>query len=917
MADRAHVREASRFNDRPLLVLARAASLFLFAAASIAQATTWTVNNTGDPASGTAANCAGGNANTCTVRDALAASTDGDTIAFAVDSNQTITLTSNTQLEVDHGITIDGSGSPGLTIDGNNTTRVFYLNAPSQSVTMQDLAIAHGNAMNQSGGGIYTASLMLTLKRVTLSENNALNGGGIYGDNLALEECTVQGNHALSEAGGIDGFVDTLTLSRTTISGNSTQGSGGALVNRAIQFTVENSTIYGNTATNYGGIANYVGGAATSLSLTNTTFLSNAAASFGKGFNVLIGSINLTANNNAFGDGCVLGVPINGSNNLDAGTSCGLPAGSSNIDLHLGPLQDNGGPTATVKPDPDSPAIDSGNDSVCAGAAIGGVDQRGIARPQGLHCDIGAVEVARTICYVKADAVSHHASDGTSWTNAYTDLQTALTDATCDEIWVARGVYKPTAGSNRAISFIIRPVLAVYGGFAGVGSLRDAAAYRTVLSGDIDNNDSGTNGIDTDTTQIAGNNSYHVVVIDGTTVLGPVGVGTILDGFTITGGKADDASGAGGGVFCNGNGGTCSPTLRNLVFSGNLAVGHGGALYAGGEGGVSSPTITNSTFRGNSAADGGAIYDDGAGGTSSPTIANVTFADNAATDCGGGIYDDATAFGTSSPAIRNSTFAGNTGIAGGGGSALCDFTASGTNATKMTNVIVWGNETPELESYSGGATLDHVILQENACPTGMTCTPLIGANPNLGPLQDNGGVTPTLMIGAGSSAIDAGLDSACAAAPVGAVDQRGLPRPQGAHCDIGAVEATNLSLTLSDGKSFGFYGTTLQYVVTLQNKSATDTVSGVRVDSFGTDALDAPDTLWFCTIGTCTTTQQAGPLGDSATLPPNSSLTWLVNVPVFEDSIETSATMSVRSTGAAAVSDTDTLAIFRGTFENP
>jgi hypothetical protein len=203
MADRAHVREASRPIETLSCVLARVASLLLCATTSLAQATTWTVNNTGDPATGTAANCAAGNEVACTLRDALAAASDNDTIAFAVGSNQTITLTSNTELPVTHGITIDGSASPGLTIDGNNSTRVFHLDGPLQTVTVLDLTITHGKAPNPLpfGGGIYAENFSaLTLTRVTIANNTAGTGGGLFlGDgNVTLKECTIRGNSASS-----------------------------------------------------------------------------------------------------------------------------------------------------------------------------------------------------------------------------------------------------------------------------------------------------------------------------------------------------------------------------------------------------------------------------------------------------------------------------------------------------------------------------------------------------------------------------------------------------------------------------------------------------------------------------------------------------------------------------------------------
>jgi hypothetical protein len=58
----------------------------------------------------------------------------------------------------------------------------------------------------------------------------------------------------------------------------------------------------------------------------------------------------------------------------------------------------------------------------------------------------------------------------------------------------------------------------------------------------------------------------------------------------------------------------------------------------------------------------------------------------------------------------------------------------------------------------------------------------------LGPLQDNGGPTWTMALGPGSAAMDAGNDAICAADPVNTLDQRGVVRPQGAHCDSGALE---------------------------------------------------------------------------------------------------------------------------------
>ncbi|MHC4867978.1 MAG: right-handed parallel beta-helix repeat-containing protein, partial [Planctomycetota bacterium] len=107
-----------------------------------------------------------------------------------------------------------------------------------------------------------------------------------------------------------------------------------------------------------------------------------------------------------------------------------------------------------------------------------------------------------TIWFVDEDATGDN--DGTSWGDAYTDLQDALAEANStdkDEIWVAEGTYEPNA-SDRSKSFELVQNVGVYGGFAGTEFARhqrDWGKYETILSGDI-----GTPNSTSD-------NSYHVV----------------------------------------------------------------------------------------------------------------------------------------------------------------------------------------------------------------------------------------------------------------------------------------------------------------------------------------------------------------------------------------------------------------------
>ncbi len=394
------------------------------------------------------------------------------------------------------------------------------------------------------------------------------------------------------------------------------------------------------------------------------------------------------------------------------------------------------------------------------------------------------------------------------------NLQTALTTGTCKEVWVAAGIYEP--GSARTDSFNILPGVAVYGGFAGSETSRSArnpVANVTTLSGDI-----GSVGDPSD-------NSYHVVFMDGSTSAGIITASTVLDGFTISGGQADGGGSSqdrGAGLYCGGrgSGNECSPMLGNLTFSRNNAE-IGGAMCNDGFDGISSPTLTDVTFSENSAEAGGAMFNAAfANGSSSPTLINVTFSGNSVDQEGGAMLNMAyAANAVSSPTLINVTFSGNSAIHGGamynsavessisspilsnvtfsgnhadlGGAMYNHGTLDGVSSPTLSNVVLWGDtaaisgaEIYNEVSSTGTAstTIDHSVVQDG-CPGGSTCTALVITDPVLGALGNHGGSTDTMLLGTGSSAIDTGT---CSGAPV--TDQRGVSRPQGPACDIGAVE---------------------------------------------------------------------------------------------------------------------------------
>ena len=288
------------------------------------------------------------------------------------------------------------------------------------------------------------------------------------------------------------------------------------------------------------------------------------------------------------------------------------------------------------------------------------------------------------VIYVRDDATG--ASNGQSWADADTDLQAALAAAVSgDEIWVAQGTYKPTTGTDRTVSFVLKAGVGLYGGFAGAETergQRDWKANATILSGDI-----GTAGS-------AGDNSYHVVI--GAYLAG-------LDGFTVTGGNANGSESFdhGGGMYT----GTGSLTVTNCTFSGNMAIRSGGGMCSFG----GSSTVTNCTFTGNTA---GSVF--GGGGMSSwngsPIVTDCTFNGNTG-DYGGGILNL-----NISMTVINCTFSGNTALYGGGG--MLDLSSFPT----VTNCTFSGNTATTsgggMLNVSGSATMTNCIFWDNTAPVG-------------------------------------------------------------------------------------------------------------------------------------------------------------------------------------------------------
>ena len=334
--------------------------------------------------------------------------------------------------------------------------------------------------------------------------------------------------------------------------------------------------------------------------------------------------------------------------------------------------------------------------------------------------------------YVKQGGIG----DGTTWDEASGDIVAIVAKASADiadgiadsvDIYVAKGTYALT----RTID--LPAGVKLYGGFAGTEApidldARGFTANETILSRDVTAGDFGI-----------------VSCADPTATP----ENTRLDGFTITGGKADD----GGGMDIS----YASPTITNCTFTGNTANEDGGGMDIS----YASPTITNCTFTGNTANDGGGMFINNA----SPTITNCTFTNNTATSDEGGGMDISYASPTitnctfteneagtgggmhiwnSSPTITNCTFTKNTANKDGGGMditcaspTIVNCTLVGNFATNkgnevyiygtttfpaspnFVNTLLWTTGDPIHINYSGG-NVGTVTLTNCAGPAGMT-----------------------------------------------------------------------------------------------------------------------------------------------------------------------------------------------------
>ncbi len=678
-------------------------------------------------------------------------------------------------------------------------------------------AVVRGGGADVSFGVVFVDSAFVA-NTADLSGGGVSVGGGVIAGNPHFVNVRFSGNSAGWRGGGaFGGDSASPVFVNSVFSVNSAVLFGGAFASTGGEPQCINSTFFGNTSGDQGGALFAETIACSSpagafLSVFNCVFAHNAAANEG-------GALFSTQSEDADLRHCLFW--RNGTQPVSGPFTSSNPVfddGTSDADPHFVDASGPDGIFGTRDDDlrvrPGAPAVDAGDatllppdthdiDGDLDTAEALPLDLDAAPRVHGVDVDIGAHENSAATWFVDASAAG--GDNGTSWTDASTDLQAVLAAAQSgDEIRIAAGTYKPTTGADRSLSFDLVDGVALIGGFpngGGNGTFGardpDPLTNNTVLSGDL-----GVAGDSAD-------DSFHVVRAGG------VGPGTVLDGFTITRGNASgpgDDSRGGGILVEHGS----RVALRGLFFDDNAAAADGGAMAVIG----ASPSADFSLFQANSAARGGALYVDA---TSTPRLAGLAFYGNTASISGGAFHNEATAsitlanglFSANTAAnqgggvwhaggrlaLVHATFRANAAAAGQGGAI---HTGSGaTGAVLLANSILRAS-TPQ---HTGGLPLDPGTAS-NLVGDGSPATDPQFADP-AGPDTLAGTVDDDLSFPATSIAFDAG-DAALLPDDTGDLDEDGdvlepvpldlggNPRRRYAAPDQGAMEVPNVPTLARD-----------------------------------------------------------------------------------------------------------------------
>jgi hypothetical protein len=767
----------------------------------------------------------------------------GNRILFSNIVTGTITLTNGQgELLLTKDVTLAGPGANVLAVSGNNSTiRVFHL-TNNANVTISGLTIT-GGRVNLGGGGIFQHSGTLSLSDCNLSANN--------GDRSSA-----------GQGGGGIMALGTVRAIRCTISGNVADSGGGVFNSGA--FTAVNCTILGNVGTHGGGgIFNAV-----NLSLTNCTIAGNHSNSdvgggvYNAGSTVTIRNTIITGNTALFWPDChgpftSAGFNLIGATDGSTGWGAlGDQFGTTNSYLNalLGPLQYNGGSMMTSVPQFGSPAIDQGNSSGSA------TDQRGLPRPHtndyvgsfpfgGDRSDIGAVELSPILVTTTNDTGAGSlrqnillAGSGESTISFASNVVGTIT-LTSGVLGISKNlsIIGPGARVLRLNANNNSQVFEVLGGNVSISGLTLANGRSVGTAGGFEQNGAQARGggVFNQTTL-----ALNDCILSNNAAIGGQG-GPTASGFAGGGGNglggaiasigalamtncylvASSASGGTGGVATSGGS------------DGSGGQGYGGGIYSSGpltlvRCALAMNVASGSAGGGGSGSgSGGGLYND-----ADVTMLTCTVASNSASgssfDFGGGIYHNGTTL-----TIRGSTIAGNQ--AGFGGGLFLSATADCGDTILAYNAAGTG---PDCSGTINSSDYNLIQSTSGATITGTTTHNIIGQNPLLGALADNGGLSSTMAPLAGSPVLDQGKNLGPP------TDQRGAPRPfdfasipnaaGGDGSDIGAFESGSPHLAIQKAGSAAvlswpsyYGGFTVQSVTNFTLSNAWTAVAGLPVVS--------------------------------------------------------------------------------------
>jgi hypothetical protein len=673
-------------------------------------------------------------------------------VGAAIANHGTVSLV-NCTLKNNHATGGAGSQSHGYGScragTGGEADGAAIWNQGAVSITMLNCTLNDNGATGGTGGatdGTGTAAGTGGLGR----------GGAIFSQSpVAVTNCTFSGNKA---AGGNGGTVASSSTGYP-VDGGAAQG-GGIFSAGSIQMLActlgNNSAVGGSGSTTNGSLFGGNGGNASAggLAQQGTAIIGNT---------IFSGDLATGGSGNVAGSGTgndVAGSVSSLGHNLvssAAGSSGWAGSDLQGVNALLGPLQDNGGLTYTMALWPISPAVDAGDDTLDGGLSG---DQRGNARVTGAHVDIGAYELGYSVL---------NANDSGAGS-----LRQAIASArTNDVIVFAPAVTTITLTSGQIV--ISNQGLTIF------GPTNQGVSVSGNFSGRVFN--------------IAANaavNIYNLTIRNGS-VLGAAGNS-----------NQNGTNALGGGILNQGTLGLINCTIRD-----NSALGGGGGdgFPLGGSGGyglgggaanLGTLGLTNCTLSGNSASGG---Y--GGNGVLAP-------AGNGGAGFGGGLYNQA-ALSLNSCTLKGNSASGGAGGTGfgngftGAGSGGGIYQTNGLGSTSIGNTIVAGNTASSSPDFAGVAITAKYNLIGIANGSsgwwnvpgrsvdfqGSLASPI---DPLLGPLQDNGGPTFTMLPQAGSLAIDNGNRAL-------ATDQRGFPGSvnipgYAGGSDRGAVEIQTLSLDI-------------------------------------------------------------------------------------------------------------------------